>query len=274
MTEKVAVELGNVQITLLLPLWGRAVETQKKKPLLRDAAAAEIISKIDYDFRTIAGNISEITRFEWIARSLYIDRTIETFLQKYPHATVVNIGCGLDTTFERTDNGKLLWYDLDLPDAIALRKNFLQETERRKFISYSFLDEGWFREIKARENVLFIAAGVMYYFEEAQVKQILNSMASYFTDSEFIFDAASPMGVETANKKVIQRSGLDERSFLKWGIASALEIPKWHKNIELIREYAMFKGLTTGLTLRNKILALISDRYRIMYMVHLRFGKG
>jgi O-methyltransferase involved in polyketide biosynthesis len=29
MSEKIAVALGNVQETLLLPLWGRAVETQR-----------------------------------------------------------------------------------------------------------------------------------------------------------------------------------------------------------------------------------------------------
>lgn len=33
-----------------------------------------------------------------------------------------NLGCGLDTTFERVDNGLLQWYDLDLPDAVELRK--------------------------------------------------------------------------------------------------------------------------------------------------------
>ena len=33
-SEKTRVDLGHVQRTLLLPLWGRAVETQKKKPLL------------------------------------------------------------------------------------------------------------------------------------------------------------------------------------------------------------------------------------------------
>ena len=37
--EKINIELGNVQITLLLPLWGRAIETQKKNPLLIDKTA-------------------------------------------------------------------------------------------------------------------------------------------------------------------------------------------------------------------------------------------
>jgi O-methyltransferase involved in polyketide biosynthesis len=116
-----------VQKTLLLPLWGRAVETRKSHPLLEDRAAARIIDSIDYDFSTIAGNINPVTQYAWIARSIHIDRTIRRFLRDYPKATVVNLGCGLDTTYDRVDNGSLHWYDLDLPDVIELRRRFVQE---------------------------------------------------------------------------------------------------------------------------------------------------
>jgi O-methyltransferase involved in polyketide biosynthesis len=37
------INLGSVQETLLLPLWGRAVETQKKNPRLIDQKAVSII---------------------------------------------------------------------------------------------------------------------------------------------------------------------------------------------------------------------------------------
>jgi O-methyltransferase involved in polyketide biosynthesis len=94
-------KLGSVQKTLLLPLWGRAVETGKSHPLLVDPTAARIIDLIDYDFSTIATNISFVSQLAWIARSLHIDRTIRRFLEEHPMATIVNLGCGLDTTFER-----------------------------------------------------------------------------------------------------------------------------------------------------------------------------
>jgi len=118
MPENINIELKDVQLTLLLPLWGRAVETQKKHPKLIDNSAAEIISRLDYDFTTIASNIHPVTQHEWIARSIHIDKTIREFLVKYSKATIVNVGCGLDTTFNRVDNGSLFWYDLDLPDVI------------------------------------------------------------------------------------------------------------------------------------------------------------
>ncbi len=37
----------------------------------------------------------------------------------------------MDTTFERIDNGRVYWYDLDLPDVIKLRKEFILENDRR-----------------------------------------------------------------------------------------------------------------------------------------------
>ncbi|MGE5410463.1 MAG: class I SAM-dependent methyltransferase, partial [Clostridiales bacterium] len=122
MSDKTAIELGSVQLTLLLPLWGRAVETKKSRPLLKDPTALEIISKIDYDFSAMAQSVDDVTQFEWIARSIHMDKAIREFLGKHPKATIVNVGCGLDTTFDRVDNGSLRWYDLDLPDVIELRE--------------------------------------------------------------------------------------------------------------------------------------------------------
>jgi O-methyltransferase involved in polyketide biosynthesis len=98
-------------------------------------------------------------------RSICVDEVVKAFLGKYPMATIVNLGCGLDTTFDRVDNGTLVWYDLDLPDVISLRRRFIKETERRRFISASFLERNWLNEIQVAEKVLFIAAGVFYCIE-------------------------------------------------------------------------------------------------------------
>ena len=100
------IKLGSVQKTLLLPLWGRAIETQKQNPLLIDDKAVSIIKSIPYDFTVISKNINKFVQYGWIARSLYFDNKIKAFIDLYPEATIVNIGCGLDTTFDRIDNGK------------------------------------------------------------------------------------------------------------------------------------------------------------------------
>jgi len=123
MDQKVRIKKGTIQETLLLPLWGRAYETRKNRPRLIDENAVEIIQKIDYDFSNIEKTQS-MSQHGWVARSLHTDKVAHEFIEKHPKASIVNIGCGLDTTFSRIDNGKIMFYELDLPDVIDLRKNF------------------------------------------------------------------------------------------------------------------------------------------------------
>ena len=48
MADLVRVELGAVQETLFIPLAARARETRRRRPLLRDPKAAEILASVDY----------------------------------------------------------------------------------------------------------------------------------------------------------------------------------------------------------------------------------
>lgn len=180
-----------------------------------DRTALEIVGKIDYDFSTIPSNLSPLSQAAWIMRSLYVDDILKTFLARRPRGTVVNIGCGLETNFERVDNGLLTWFDLDLPDVIALRQQFLKENERRNFLTGSFLDDAWLDQIQVTDGVLFVAAGVFYYFEESDIKSFFMRLADRFPGCEMVFDVSSPTGVKVANKRVIESAGLDERSYLK-----------------------------------------------------------
>ena len=73
MSEKITVELGNVQKTLFLPVWGRAAESKKENPLFVDKTALQIIEAVDYDFSTLTNNISDLTQMAWIMRSMCVD---------------------------------------------------------------------------------------------------------------------------------------------------------------------------------------------------------
>lgn len=267
---KIPVELGGVQTTLFLPLWGRAIETRKKTPLLIDPTAVEVINRLDYDFSTIAASINEVTQMAWIARSLLIDRIIKQFLKKHPEGTVVNIGSGLDTTFDRVDNGVLTWYDLDLPDVIKLRRQFIPENDRRKLISSSFLDYEWLEKIKRYENILFMAAGVFCYFEECQIRDFFKKMADSFPNCEIVFDAFSPAAINISNKMVLKDGGMDENAVLKWGLKRAKSMDRWDNRIKVLNEYLLYKNMKKGLSIKGKTLTFVSDRLRMLFLVHIK----
>ena len=49
MADPVKVELGAVQQTLFIPLAARARETRRKRPVVRDPKAAEILASVEFD---------------------------------------------------------------------------------------------------------------------------------------------------------------------------------------------------------------------------------
>lgn len=272
MTKPGHINLGSVQETMLLPLWGRAVETQKPTPQLEDNKAVSIINSIPYDFTTISDNISRIIRASWIARSIFFDKKISEFIKAYPYATVVNIGCGLDTTFDRLDNGKIKWIDLDLPDVIEIRRQYFSESERRRFIAKSVFDTTWYGNIAKKDRVMLLMAGVLYYFDESEVKKLFNNIHTFLPDSEVLFDHASRLGIRISNKQVIKKGGMDESACLKWGIDDIYETEKWAGYVKVISNMPMFKAHKKNYPLMKRLGMNISDRLKVMSLAHIRIS--
>lgn len=269
MRQKIKVNKGTVQETLLLPLWGRAYETQKKNSRLIDEKAVEIIQAIDYDFSNIE-KTQAMSQHGWVARSLHTDRTIREFIAIHPDATIVSIGCGLDTTFSRIDNGKIIFYELDLPDVIALRKNFYEDSDRHRSIASSFLDTEWFDQIEVRDGLLFVAGGVLMYFKEQQIKEFFIKAADYFKTCDFYFDSLSPMGLKIAKKQVLKKGGMGMSMDSSWGLKPVKSLEEWDKRIKVVSADSMFKGMYKALPFRTKILFTIPDLLGICSMVHMR----
>lgn len=269
MEQKITIKKGTIQETLLLPLWGRAYETAKSNPRLIDKKAVEIIDRIDYDFSTIEKTQS-ISQHSWVARSLHTDKMALEFIKKHPEATIINIGCGMDTTFSRIDNGKIIFYELDLPDVIALRKNFYEDSNRHISIASSFLETDWFEKVKVQDGLLFLAGGVLMYFEEEQIKAFFIKVADYFKECDFFFDSLSPMGMKIAKKQVLKKGGMGMPMDDGWGLRPVGTIEKWDKRIKVINVIPILKGMKKGVPLSFKIISIITDMLGVSSMVHMR----
>ena len=266
------VSLNGVQETLLLPLWGRAFETRKERPLLIDKTAVKIVESLNYDFSEIKDKVNPLSRASWIARSIYFDREIKGFLEKYPEGSVINVGCGLDTTYDRVNNGRAIWYEIDFPEVIEIRKGYIEEEEKRKFLSCSVFDESWYDEIRNTEHVMMMLAGVIYYFEEMQVNGLFKKIAEEFERCDIIFDYSSPQGIQVANRKVIEDGGMDKSAYLKWGIRDLRDIEKWNDKIAIISDMKMFREHKRKLPWSKRIGMIISDSMSIMSLAHIRIS--
>lgn len=274
MEEKIKIELGPIQKTLLIPLWARAVEYNKNNPIVSDRFAHEIVSRLDFDFQQLAVQMTDVVQVNCAVRAYHIDKELRKLISQYPDATIVNIGAGLDTTFFRIDNGQIHWYDLDMPDSIALRKQLLSESERNRYIIASAFDKNWYSQVMHRgSKVIFIAAGVLVYFSEEQVKSLFLSLADEFPGSDFIFEIYSQKMLELRQKALDKRGNGDNMlKQLQWGIKSGKVIAKWSNKIKLVEQYNFYSRVPV--TPENKkvfkqfFLVNLLGMFRI---VHIRF---
>ncbi|HET7838803.1 MAG TPA: diguanylate cyclase, partial [Rectinemataceae bacterium] len=265
-------ELGAVQETLMMPLWGRAHETRKALPLLRDEAAAAIVEGIDYDFTRIAKRVNPLSRAGWIARAIYFDEAIRSFLREHERAAVVNLGCGLDTSFDRVDDGKAHWYELDLPDVIDLRRRFIAEVERRVFIADSALGSAWYDRIEKGSSVLILIAGVIYYFEEAELRCLFREIRRRLGRAELIFDYASKRGMRAANRSVIGKAGMGDEARLKWGIDELRELEAWDCGLRILDDRPIFRDHRKRYPPSRRLGMALSDALGIMSLARIEIA--
>ncbi|WP_062398127.1 class I SAM-dependent methyltransferase [Methanogenium cariaci] len=118
---------------------------------------------------------------------------------------MVNIGCGLDSRFLRTDNGTVHFYDLDLPEVIDIKKQFFAETDRYHLIASSVLDEGWMSVVSSHTGpFLFMAEGVFMYLEAEAVKSLVLTLQKRFPGSELVCEMVNSIWVRKPLKTIVE----------------------------------------------------------------------
>jgi len=228
MNETANQNLSDVEKTLLIPLYIRAMESQRPDGLVKDERAEALIRRLDSEsLRKTAALTEDSGRAVLILKGREFDRFAQDFLGRNPDAAAVHIGCGLDTRFERVDDGRVEWYDLDLPDVIELRRKLVGgEGARHHFLACSVLDNAWLDIVSAyrQRPFLFLAEGVFMYFEEAQVKSLVLTLRDRFPGAELVFDAFSPF-MRWAHNNKVNRTGIG--AHLHWALKRPQDLERW-----------------------------------------------
>ena len=278
MNNKARIDLGHVQRTLLIPLFGRAIEYEKDHSLVKDKYAHEIVQKLEVDFGTAFKQLPMPIIINSAIRAYHLDSALEKLIGENPDATIINIGAGLDTTFQRVDNGRIFWYDLDLPDSIALRKTLIPEGERNRFIGKSVFDRSWFNDIQERHSkVFFMAGGVLVYLEEKEIKRLFLDIIEEFPGSEITFEIYSKKFLWLRNHFLDNRKrGQTSRLLVRmvWGVNSGKAIAKWSNRITIIDEFPFYSRINLEEYWDKKYLSSLRvlNFFRSIKMLHLRLG--
>jgi O-methyltransferase involved in polyketide biosynthesis len=226
--QKVSVAgLTGAQATLLIPLLGRARESSHDDPILVDRKAAELIETLDFDFASMDRTTNHVGL---CARARLFDGLVQTFLNAHPAGTIVEIGAGLDTRFDRIDNGRATWLELDLPSVMEVRRRFFPETPRRTLVASSVLDFSWCDRLSAADpsQLLFSAEGVFYFLGQDGVQTLLGELARRFPGCRVVFDSESPFFLWYSNL-----SHPFQKSPMKWALGDPRDVERWDPRFRL-----------------------------------------
>ena len=198
--------------TLLIPLYMRAKESRRDNPILNDKTAEQLADNLEYDYSQFDGaKLSEV-------------------------GCVVNVGCGLDTRFQRIGNGKTIFYDMDLPEVIALRRKLIPEQLGNIYIAASLLETDWMDNLCRKHpnaEFIFIVEGVLMYFYEKQVKAFLHAVASRFEGGELWFDVC---GTIMSRHGVKPDSLRKHKAQIRFGLSDGRLVEQWEPTLQLIEQ--------------------------------------
>ncbi len=220
--------------TLLLTVALRAFDTRQQRPILGDSKSVELIEQIDYDFEQFAKG-SLMSRVGTNVRLKYFDTCARDHIAAHKQPVLVQVGCGLDTRYDRLGgDSRAVFYELDLPEVIALRKKLLPETQNNHQLGYSMFDPAWMKQLKSTHpdgSFLFIVEGVLMYFTETEVRTFLCALADTFPGAVLCCDVLSVW----ASKNTKRHDTLSKmQAFFKWGLDDDTVPASWHPDLQLV----------------------------------------
>lgn len=183
------ITFGDIQETALIPLAIKASETARPNARIEDEKAKQIIETLGVDVSKFDPFMSHEGV---VARTIMFRDELKKLLKDYPDALCINLGCGFDDKFSQVDNGKLIWFDVDLPDQIAVRRKVYEDRDRCTMMAGSALDGEWTKGLPKNDMNIIVMEGVLEYFSKDQVKTCLNMLCDSFAHGYLLAELHSP----------------------------------------------------------------------------------
>ncbi len=252
--------------TLLITLFAKAGESRLPDSLLSDTFAAEAVRRIDYDFARL-----KVTRDMMLGlamRARMLDDWVRAFIAENPDATVLHLGCGLDTrVFRIAPPPSIRWFDVDYPEVIELRRRLYPERDGYHLIGSSVLEPAWLEQVPADRPAMVVAEGLVMYLGQEEVQRLFTAITARVPSGEAAFDAFSRLGVRFVQR---QHSIKATGAILRWGIDEPRELETMVPRLKFVREVAAYDPAWSG---RFSLPARLSIRLMWILPTLRRLGR-
>ena len=276
---KYHIEKNTVQETLVIPLFGRLVCSERFPQFFSDPEARRICDSLDYDFaekrKKMESPAGLFGALEVAQRQYDLLCEVKAYLKEHPEAAVVNLGCGLDDTFSKVDNGRCRGYNLDFADVINVRNELLPAVDREKNIACDLNDYSWMDAIDASNGTVFFAAGVFYYFKIEEVRHLFSAMAERFPGAVLAFDSCDERGAKLMRKSWLKEAGITDVSAF-FSLEDEAELRAWSDRFASVTAKSYMRGyrdIYMDVGLFHKLMIRFCDSLVRMKIIKINFGE-
>lgn len=219
------IDLTREKATLLITLYAKAQESLLRHSVLQDRHAADAVARIDYDFSRLRMRRDEMIGLAMRAHTL--DGWVREFIAARGEATVLHLGCGLDTRVQRVDPPPGIdWYEVDYPEVIALRRKVFAPRPGCTLVGTPVTELDWMARIPAGKPTLVVAEGLFLYLPEHALLNLLRAITAQFSSGEVLFDAYNRLGLSwVAHNRMIRSTGAVTRWSLDRPQDLAAQVP-------------------------------------------------
>ncbi len=250
----------NVSETLLINVYMRHLDFKGAAPILNDPFSSAVVEQIDYDFAKF--DDARLSKTGTVIRAKFFDDETLRLAAEFDRPVIVQLGAGLDTRPLRLQSAlpSAIFYDLDLPDVIAVRDALLPKAQNNFSLPRSMLDPSWMDELAAKHGsagYIFILEGVSMYFEKEEFKEFFIALAQKFR-GYVLSDFMSEFSVRKFDHKRHDAMRHMQNAPFKMGISGGAEVQSWDSaHIRFVREAAMMKMYRERWSLKARLFSLI-----------------
>ena len=251
---------NSVSETLLINVYMRHLDFKDAAPILNDPFSSAVVEQIDYDFAKF--DDARLSKTGTIIRAKFFDDETLRLAAEFDRPVIVQLGAGLDTRPLRLQSAlpSATFYDLDLPDVIAVRDALLPKAQNNFSLPRSMLDPSWMDELAAQHGsagYIFILEGVSMYFEKEEFKEFFIALAQKFR-GYVLSDFMSNFAVKKFDHKRHDAMRHMQNAPFKMGIGGGAEVQSWEPaRIRFIKEAAMMKMYRERWSLKARLFSLI-----------------
>ena len=263
---------AGVADTLYLPLTARIYVSEYFPDYFHDEKALSLKGEIPYE--TIRNKTSEYFEMAGACRFRELDRMVADYIRKHRGCNIVNLGCGLETSYFRLRPAEdaAQFYEMDLPEVIDVRRRVLQETPNEHLIAGDLFDLSWADTIDRTRPTLLTVIGVFQYFDEARVLPFLRQVKELFPGVGIIFDAMTHAALTYANNHVKKTGNASASMHFGVDDPAALAAATGYTLAEARPFFKAARNLLKGrLKLYTRIAMKMVDEGKMRgYLIHLR----